>query len=206
MELDLNNLINKIKEEGVEQAEKDAGNIISHAQEKALEIIKGAESKKADIIKDGEKDAGNFRKSAEAAVKQAARDVLLGLRGKISELFTRVVKDNISGELTPDVLKEVIVSAVRNFRKGGALDIEVLVSKKDRDKLQKSLFSALAKDLKTHLTITGASGIEKGFRIGEKGKDSYFDFTGEAISESFARYLNPKLLETLKIDQGPGKK
>ncbi len=206
MELDLNNLINKIKEEGVEQAEKDAGNVISHAQEKAKEIIKGAESKKADIIKDARIEAGNFRKGAEAAVKQAARDVLLGLRGRIAELFTRVVKDNISGELTPDVLKEVIVSAVKNFRKGEALDIEVLVSKKDRDRLQKSLFSALAKEAKERLTLTGAPGIEKGFRIGEKGKDSYFDFTGEAITESFTRYLNPKLAETLNIGRGPGKK
>ena len=206
MEMELNNLIDKIKREGVEEAQKDADKVVSDAQEKAKGIIKAAESEKADIIKDGEREAENFRKSAEATVKQAARDVLLGLRGRIAELFTRVVKENISKELTPDVLKEVIVSAVRNFRKGGALDIEVLVSKKDSDKLQKSLFSALAKDVKTHLTLTEASGIEKGFRIGEKGKDSYFDFTGEAIAESFTRYLNPKLIETLNIDKGPGKK
>ncbi len=206
MEKELNNLINKIKQEGVEQAEKDAGNVVSHAREEAKEIIKAAEREKADIINDARIEAGNFRKGAEAAVKQAARDVLLGLRGRIAELFTRVVKDNISGELTPDVLKEVIVSAVRNFRKGEALDIEVLVSKKDRDRLQKSLFSALAKEAKERLTLTGAPGIEKGFRIGEKGKDSYFDFTGEAITESFTRYLNPKLVETLNIGQGPDKK
>ncbi|MEE9499969.1 MAG: hypothetical protein V3V42_01605 [Candidatus Omnitrophota bacterium] len=202
MEMDLNSLIDKIKREGVQEAQKDAGNVVSHAREEAKEIINAAEKEKADIIKDAKVQAGNFRKSAEVAVKQAARDVLLGLRGRIAELFTRVVKDNISRELTPDVLKEVIVSAVRNFRKGGTLDIEVLVSKKDRDKLQKSLFSALAKETKAHLTLTGASGIEKGFRIGEKGKDSYFDFTGEAITESFTRYLNPKLVETLNIGQG----
>ncbi len=206
MEMELNNLIDKIKREGVEQAEKDAGDVVSHAREEAKDIIKAAEKEKTDIIKDAEIQAGNFRKSAEETVRQAARDVLLSLRGRIAELFTRVVKDNISRELTPDVLKEVIVSAVRNFRKGGALDIEVLVSKKDRDRLQKSLFSALAKDVKAHLTLTGAPGIEKGFRIGEKGKDSYFDFTGEAITESFTRYLNPKLVETLNIDLGPGKK
>ncbi len=206
MEMELNNLIDKIKREGVQEAQKDADKVVSDAQKKARDIIKAAEREKADIIKDAEREAGNFRKGAEATVKQAARDVLLGLRGRIAELFTRVVKDNISEELTPDVLKEVIVSAVRNFRKGGALDIEVLVSKKDRDRLQESLFSALAKEVKTRLTLTGAPGIEKGFRIGEKGKDSYFDFTGEAIAESFTRYLNPKLVETLNIGQGPGKK
>lgn len=206
MEMDLNNLIDKIKREGVEQAEKDAGNVVSRAREEAKEIIKAAEREKADIIKDAEREARNFRKSAEEAVKQAARDVLLTLRGKVTEFFGKVVKDKISGELTPEVLKEVIVRAVANFRKGGVLHIEVLVSKKDRDGLQKSLFSALAKDVKAHLTLTGAPGIEKGFRIGEKGKDSYFDFTGEAITESFTRYLNPRLVETLNINLGLGKK
>lgn len=206
MEMDLNSLIDKIKREGVEQAQKDAGNVVSYAREEAKEIIKAAEREKADIIKDAEREAKNFRKSAEEAVRQAARDVLLTLRGSVTEFFERMVKDKISGELTPEVLKEVIVRAVANFRKSGVLDIEVLVSKKDRDRLQKSLFSALAKDVKTHLTLTGAPGIEKGFRIGEKGKDSYFDFTGEAITESFTRYLNPKLVETLNIDLGPGKK
>lgn len=206
MEMELNNLIDKIKREGVREAQKDADKVLAAAQEKAKEIIEAAQTKRADIIKDAQIQAKDFRNSAEEAVKQAARDVLLALRGRVTELFERVVKDRTSRELTADVLKEIIVSAVRNFRKGGVLDIEVLVAKNDRDKLQKSLFSALAKDLKAHLTVTGTSGIEKGFRIGEKGKDSYFDFTGEAIAESFTRYLNPRLVETLNIGQRPGKK
>ena len=206
MEMELNNLIDKIKREGVQEAQKDADKVLAAAREKAREIIEAAETRKADIIKDGQMQAKNFKNSAEEAVKQAARDVLLALRGRVTELFGRVVKDRTSRELTADVLKEIIASAVRNFRKGGALDIEVLVAKNDRDKLQKSLFTALAKDLKARLTVTGTSGIEKGFRIGEKGKDSYFDFTGEAIAESFTRYLNPRLVETLNIGRHPGKK
>ncbi|UCD54678.1 MAG: hypothetical protein JSV93_03915 [Candidatus Omnitrophota bacterium] len=204
MEMELNNLIDKIKREGVEEAEKEAGELVSDAQGKARQIINTAESEKADIIKQAEGEIRNFRKNAEKAVKQAARDALLNLRERVNEFFVRMVKDKISGELTPEVLKEVIIKAIANFRKDGTSDIEVLVSKKDRDELQKSLFKALAKDIK--LTLTGAPGIEKGFRIGEKGKDSYFDFTGEAIAESFTRYLNPKLAEMLNINLGLGKK
>jgi V/A-type H+-transporting ATPase subunit E len=201
MEMELNSLIDKIKREGVQEAQKGADKVVSDARGKADEIINAAERKKADIIKNAQIEAKNFRKASEEAVKQAARDVLLSLRGRITELFTKVVRRRISDELAPDALKVAIVSAVRNFRKEGALDIEVLVSKKDRDKLQKSLFNALAKNLKAHLTLTGSSGIDKGFRIGEKGKDSYFDFTGEAVTDSFTRYLNPRLRDVLNIDK-----
>jgi len=202
METELKHLIDKIKEEGVEQAERDAKNVIANAEENAKNIIKDAEKKKAARVKEAEAQALNFRKASEEALKQAGRDVLLTLRGKVVEFFDRIIKEKISQELTPQALKDIIKTAVENFRKDSDLDIEVLVSKKDKEKLQKVLFSTLSQEAKKHLTLKGTLGIEKGFRIGEKGKDSYFDFSDEAISEAFSKYLNPKLIEIL--DQGLG--
>ena len=46
MEMELNSLIDKIKKEGVEQAEKDAGNIKKEARERAREIVEEAEKTK----------------------------------------------------------------------------------------------------------------------------------------------------------------
>ena len=201
MELELKNLIDKKKKEGVDEAQKDADNVIKEAKGKAKKIIEDAEKRKADILKEAQTQAQHFRDSSEKALKQAARDVLLTLRERVTDFFQRVVKGKVSAELTPGVLKEVIIRAVENFRKDGVLDIEVLVSEKDRNKLKIALFSALSQEAKKHLTLKSSKGIEKGFRIGEKGKDSYFDFTGEAITESFARYLNPKLREILNIDK-----
>jgi len=202
METELKHLIDKIKEEGVEQAERDAKNVIANAEENAKNIIKDAEKKKAARVKEAEAQALNFRKASEEALKQAGREVLLTLRGKVVEFFDRIIKEKISQELTPQALKDIIKTAVENFRKDSDLDIEVLVNKKDKEKLQKVLFSTLSQEAKKHLTLKGTLGIEKGFRIGEKGKDSYFDFSDEAISEAFSKYLNPKLIEIL--DQGLG--
>ena len=206
METELKHLIDKIKEEGVQQAERDAKNIIACAEENARDIIKDAEKKKATSIKEAQIQALNFRKASEEALKQAGRDVLLTLRGKVVEFFDRIIKEKISQELTPQELKDIIKTAVENFRKNSDLDIEVLVSKKDEEKLQKALFSTLSQEAKKHLTLKGTLGIEKGFRIGEKGKDSYFDFSDGAISEAFSKYLNPKLIEILDTGLGLDKK
>ncbi|MDB4349633.1 hypothetical protein OAA99_01620 [Omnitrophica bacterium] len=205
METELNRLIDKIKKEGVEQAEKDAGDIIDQAEAKAKGIIADAERRRAEIIEKAEAQAQDFRTTSERALKQAARDVLLTLRERVTEFFDRIVKEKVSGELTLDVLGEVIVKAVGNFRKDSDLNIEVLVNEKDRDKLEKILFSALNKEAKRRFTLKGVSNIEKGFRIGEEGKDSYIDFSDEAITEAFKRYLNPKLVEILDIGLGMDK-
>jgi V/A-type H+-transporting ATPase subunit E len=205
MEMELKNLIDRIKEEGVLEADKASEAIIKKAEEKAGEIIASADKEKSAIISDARAKADSFRKNSEKAMKQAARDVLLTLREDVTAFFDRVVKGKISGQLSPNVLKEAIVTAVNNLRKDGILDIEVLVSKEDRDKLEKTLFSSFGSEVKGHIKLKGTKSVEKGFRIGERGKDSYFDFTDEAIAEAFKKYLNPKLVEMLDIDLGLGK-
>jgi len=202
MEIELNNLIEKIKKEGVEKAEKDANALIEKAKAKSEAILRQAEQEKDEIIKEAEARVGELKKTQEKALKQAARDILLTLRSRVVEFFHRVVKEKIAGQLKPDVLKDLIAKTIENFRKNENLDVDILLSKEDRDKLKKYLFDALSVEAKKHVTLTKSDGIEKGFRIGEKGKDSYFDFTDEAIAEAFSRYLNPALVEMLDIDLG----
>lgn len=197
MEMELNKLIDKIKREGVQKAQTEGDNIINEAQERARNIIADAKRQKADIIKEADVQTRNFRDAAEKALKQSARDVLLTLRERVTEFFDRIVREKVSGQLTTEVLKNIIVKAVENFSKESTLDIEVLVNEKDRDKLKKALFSALSKEAKARLTVKGTRAIEKGFRIGEKGKESYVDFSDAAITEAFKRYLNPRLVEIL---------
>ncbi len=205
MEMELNSLIDKIKKEGVEQAEKDAGNIIKEAQARAREIAEEAEKTKAGIIKEGKSQVEKLKKAAEKSLEQASRDVLLTLRERVIEFFDRILKDKVSEELEDAALKDMIIKAVSNFKKDGVLDIEILLNDKDKAELKKTLFSALSQEAKAHIKLTSGKGIKKGFRIGKKDKDSYLDFTDEAITEAFKQYLNPKLAEMLDIDLGLNK-
>lgn len=205
MEMELNSLIDKIKQEGVLEAEKCADGIVKEAGEKAKSIVAEAERERGAIIKDAGAKAEALKKNSEKALKRAARDVLLTLREDAAAFFDRIVKEKISGELSPDVLKEVIIKVVGNLRKDGISDIEVLLSEKDKARLEKTLFSAFGEAARKFLKLTATKGIEKGFRVGETGRDSYFDLSDGAIAEAFKKYLNPKLVEMLDIDPGLGK-
>ena len=202
MEMELKDLIDKIKKDGVEQAESDASAVMEQAQAKASKILEDANKQKESILKEAESTASAFRKSTEQALKQSARDVLLSLRDRVGEFFARLVKEKVKDELNQGALKDIIVKTVDHCVSKGSVDIEILVNDKDKAVLEKALFSALAKDIKEKVTVKGSKAVDKGFRIGEKGKDSYLDFTDQAIAEGFRRYLNPKLIETLDIDLG----
>jgi len=202
MEMELKDLINKIKKEGVEQAESDAQQVLADAKKEAEKIVSDATQKAEELLKNGKEEAKNFRAATEQALKQSARDALLTLRSRVTEFFSRIVKDKVSDQLKPNVLKDILVHAIEHYGKGSTADIEVLLSDADKKALQKTLFAALRKEARERVTLKGTKTVQKGFRIGEKGKDSYLDFTDQAIAEGFKRYLNPKLVEVLDIDLG----
>jgi len=202
MEVELKNLIDKIKTEGVEQATAEAQTLTAEANQKAEKIIEEAKAKADNIETEARAAADAHSKNTDKALKQASRDTLLALRERVVEFFERVVRDKVREELSPKILTDIIAKAVEHCVKEKAMDVEILVNDKDRDALEKSLLGTLKVYAKERVVVKGAKNIEKGFRIGEQDKDFYLDFTDEAIVESFKRYLNPKLIDTLDIDLG----
>jgi len=197
MEMELNSLIDKIKKDGVQAAEKQAGDIVNRAEAQAKKIIDDAEKKKSAALEDAKRRIAGMQSAQEAAVRQAGRDVLLMLRERVADFFYRIVNRQVEEALKPDTLKDVIIKAVENFKKDGFLDVDIMVSREDRARLEKTLFAALGAEMKGRVKLSESALIKKGFRIGERGKDSYFDFTDEAITEAFKKHLNPKLVELL---------
>jgi V/A-type H+/Na+-transporting ATPase subunit E len=202
MEANLNSLIEKIKKEGIQQAESDAARIQADAKKQADKTIAQAQEQANSIKDQARQEAEDFKKASEAALKQASRDALLALRGRVTEFFGRVIKDKVAESLSPEVLQTIITKVIEHAVKEGSTDIEIVLSNQDKQSLEKTLFADLSKAAKQAITLQGKKEIESGFRAGEKGKGSYLDFTDHAIAESFRRYLNPRLVDALDIDLG----
>lgn len=198
MEMDLKGIIEKIKEEGVSEAEKKAADIISAAEIKAKSIVKEAEEKKDKILKKANEEADKLRKNADESVRQAARDTLLALKSSLTELFDTVIKEEVSEELNPDILKETIISLVDKFGKSEKTSLEILLNEKDKNDLEKTLFARFKDRIKTEVILKVSPSIEKGFRIGEKGSNSYYDVTDEAVAEAFKTFLNPRISKIIE--------
>ncbi|MFH1995626.1 MAG: V-type ATP synthase subunit E [Candidatus Omnitrophota bacterium] len=204
MTMELNTLIEKIKSDGVAAAEKRSGDIIADAKRQAKEIVDNAHREKAAAVEQAKLEAERLEESAKHALRQASRDVLLSLRGKIIELFDAVVKEEVSKELSGDNLHQVLIKVVESFAKEKDVDLEILLSEKDKDALEKALMKSLKDTLRKGVTLKAASGLEQGFRVGEKDKNFYYDFTDEAVTETFIRFLNPKVARIIAGAAGNG--
>ena len=196
MNVKLDSLIEKIKADGVDAAKKQAEEIIAATNKNADEIIKKAKDKAAQYEKNAESEAKSYQKNAEIAIQQAARDTVLVLKEKITAILEQALLMDIDKTMDKDFLKDLIVKVGGVWAKDG--DIEILVNGVDVDKLMAELKSALGNSVKSTIEVKLDRKISKGFRIGKKGDNLFYDFTDESILEALRVFLNPKLAEILK--------
>ncbi len=192
MEVQVQELVEKIKQDGVQQAQKKADEIVADAHKKAEEIIQKAEAEAATLVKKGEEEAKRFESASVSAIKQASRNTLLAFKDSVSEYLEKLVQAGTAEAYDATVLKTLIPTAVTEWiKKGGDGDVSVLLSEKDAKTLGDSFFAALKKDVDEGLELKVAS-LDSGFRIGTKDGAAYYDFSAEAVSDLFSLYLSAK--------------
>ncbi|MEJ2627081.1 MAG: hypothetical protein P8078_00775 [bacterium] len=200
MDTKLDNIIEKIKKEGVEDAKKQADKKLKEAQKEAEKNIKEAQEKADEIMANARKQIQKMEDSSKVSLKQASRDTILQVKNSIINLFDNVFKREVSSALTPDFIKEVILNMMEKWKKG-EID-EIKLSEKDKKEVEKLISSALKKDIKEGITIKVDKGISHGFRIGLKEGNVYYDFSEESIVDLLMKYVNPRLREILEEKNG----
>lgn len=193
MEVRLDNLIEKIKAEGVDKANKQAEEIIAKAKADAAEIVAAAK-KEADALKaEAKKESDAFRKQGENAVSQAARDAVLALKVKVAALFDAVIKKQVEQAMDPAFTKDLIVRTADAYAKGQ--DIAVVLGGADAAKLTAMIASDIRKQ---SFEIKTDSRLQSGFKVVVKGSDISYDFTSEAIADALKVFVNARLAELVK--------
>ena len=204
MDVQLNELIETIKKEGVDASQRQAVEIIKEAEAKAQAILAAASAESARIVEAGRLQSAQFEKTSREAVSQAGRDLVLSLEKKIKQLFESVVLGSTREAMSPQVLEQAIVGLVAAWAGKRSEELEVLLSAGDLAKLEKTMSARLSELVKKGLVLRPVSQIDAGFRIGEKNGAAYYDVTAEGITQILIQYLNPKLGELLSKAVGKG--
>ena len=199
MDVQLQELIDKIKKDGVASAENSAATIIAEAEKKATSIVSDAENKAETIIKSAKAETERLEKASLDAIKQAGRNLLISFTDGINTELSSLVNAETEKAFSPDLLKTLIPETVKNWaNKTEAEELSLLLSEKDLKALESGLLSALKEKVSSGLTIKADDSLTAGFRIGTKDGVAFYDFSSEAVAELFSAYLNPRTAEILK--------
>ena len=199
MDVQLQELIDKIKKDGIANAESEAQKIIAEAEKKAQSIIADAEEKSQEIIKNAKAETSKMEKASEEAIIQAGRNMLLSFKDSLLSELNGLVQSETEKATTKDVLAKLIPETVKAWSKNTQVDeLSVLLSEKDLASLQAAFTNELKAEIEKGLEIKPDKTLSSGFRIGVKNGAAYYDFSAESVAELFAAYLNPKVAALIK--------
>lgn len=198
MDVQLKELIETIKKEGVESAEEKAAEIIKAAEKKSAEMVERAQKDSERILAKAKEEAERAEQSGQDALKQAGRDLLLNLRASITRIFDSLIKQEAGQALHGKVLEEAVVALMKSWNGEELGKLEVHLPSNDLDALESSLRSRLADEMKKGMEIKTSPESKAGFLITEKGGNAYYDFSAEGIAEVLSDYLSPRLGELIR--------
>ena len=206
MDVQLQELIDKIKKDGVSAAKTSAEKIISDAEEKAKQIISDAEAQADKIVKNAKAETERMEKASEDAIKQAGRNLIISFRDSITNELSAIVQSETAAAFSKDLLVKLIPETVKAWTANKeASDVSVLLSEKSLKELETQLRSALKAEIAKGLELKADKSLSSGFRIGINNGEAYYDYSAEAVSDLFSAYLNPRTAAIMKAAATEGK-
>ncbi|MGM9684680.1 MAG: hypothetical protein ACI3YI_00410 [Bacteroidaceae bacterium] len=195
MDSKIQELTDKLLNEGVEKGKEKAQEIISQAKEQAEKIINEAKQQAEDIKVEADKDAKALDHNTKAELKMFCGQAVSALKTEIADIVT----DNVVKQAVKEVVddkKFMQEFMLKLAEKWGAQE-DIVISAQDAEAL-KAVFAKKAKTL-----------LDKSVKIQQvNGKDTLFtvepadgaykvNFGNEEFEDYFKSFLRPQLVEML---------
>ncbi len=205
MENKLQELTDKIYAEGVDKARSEADEIIANAKSEAEKLQKKAEKEAAAIIENAKKEAGEIKKNVASEVKLSARQSINTIKQEITGLITaKAAKEDVGKAFADkDFVKQIIVTAVKNWNpsESEGIDAAVLLPEKDQKDLNDYFSNKQKSLLDAGLELNFDDSMESGFKIGPKDGSYQISFTEEDFESFFKNYMRPRTTELLYSEE-----
>ncbi|MDE6482271.1 MAG: hypothetical protein K2L01_00690 [Rikenellaceae bacterium] len=189
MENKIQQLTEKLYEEGLSKGKAEAEAIVAKAKEEAAAILAEADKRAAERAEDAERRSAEIVRRGESELKMAASQVMAATKSALSEMVLAKVPGAQVREAFGDdsFVRSLMSDAVKNF--GGG---KVVVSPENESKAADYLASAVDKAA-GEFTVKGGDGIGRGFRIEPKGEGYYISFDEKDFDGLVKSYLREAL-------------
>jgi V/A-type H+-transporting ATPase subunit E len=208
-------LITRLKTDGVKAGEAEAERILAEARKKAETIITQAEQQAKDKLAHARKEIDQEKKAAGDAIQLAYRDTVLAFHERLQRRFAGDVKQLVN-QAMPDaaLLRQLIVAVVLRQAQGlpegsalegvlpeGVLDIEAIRSKTETlstDPLMPLVRQVAAQVVQGGLVLFETADTKDSIKISADNGGLTLIITPEAVSAALLTYLHPRFKAILE--------
>jgi V/A-type H+-transporting ATPase subunit E len=208
-------LIQRLRDEGVEQGRSQAQKILEEAEARAKWLVEQAEDEAQHIVSKAREESERLEKSALEAMDVAARDAMLDLKSKITSRFTAQVRRLISDEMKKTQTLRHLILQIAGRARGDVdtskdvdiylpreiIDLEEFIHHPEevhKGHLDEFIRLINADGLREGVQLKVADEEQCGIRIYLKDQAVNIDLTDEAVGELLLQHLQPRFRALLE--------
>ena len=195
MDAKIQELTEKIYNEGVKQGQVEADRLIAEAEARAKKIEADATARAEEIIKSAEHRSSELKKNTESELRLYTAQLIDSLKSSISNQIQGEVAKNSVQALSsdPSFVREFILKLAERFDLTRGIEI----STADAEGLQ-AYFTSHAKSLlESGVSIRSVAGKPTDFTVAPKDGSFKVQFGEAEFVEYFKEFLRPQLIEML---------
>jgi len=199
MEIQLQDLLDQIKKDGVAAAEAQAASILAAAKAEAEKIVADAQQQADKLLMNAKAENDRMVASSEDAIRQAGRNLLISFRESVARELTAIVGENVTAVYSSDALAQLVTRVVENWASNpNAEDIAVILNTQDLQALETTILAGLKEKMLQGITLKANDNFDGGFRIAVNNGSAYYDYSAEAVVDMLSGYLSPHVTRLLK--------
>lgn len=205
--LGVQQLIDRLRDEGVDEGRKRADALVDEARDRASSILREAQEEGDRIRRRAQDEADRLQKAAHAALQIAVRDATLKLKEEILDRLAHQLRQMVRHQLNnAEFLKEWLMELTREGLPkdsgprrlllprdvAGVEDPRLGPEELEQDSLA-AFASSLARDvLARGIEVAPGPDDQPGIRIDLVDQDVRIDLTHDAVSRLLLRHLTPR--------------
>ena len=200
MENKLQQLTQKLYDEGLEKGRAEADKLVADAKAEARKIVAEARAEAEEIVKKAEAKAEDVSKNTMTEISLAGKQAVGRIKSEIASLIiakatARGVKEAV---VDPAFIKEMLVAVAKNWNgsDSGKVELQALLPEGERKKLD-AAFEESAKELEAGIEVGYSKEVRTGFKVGAKEGGYYISFADADIEALLAEYLRDKVFQLL---------
>ena len=201
MENKLQQLTQKLYDEGLEKGRAEAGKLVADAEAQAAKIVADAKARAEAIVREAETKAEDVEKNTMTEIALAGKQAVAKIKQEIASLVVaRATSEGVkSAVVDPAFIREMLLSVARNWNgaDAGKVELQALLPAAEREKLDAAFAESARALLAEGIEVGYSERVRTGFRVGAKEGGYYISFSEADVEALLSEYLRDKVSDML---------
>lgn len=197
MENKLQELTQKLYDEGLEKGRAEADKLVADAKDEAARIVSEARAQAEDIVKKAQEKADDAAKNTMTEITLAGKQAVAKIQSEIATMIVARATDAgvKAAVMDPAFIEQMLVSVAKNWNgaDAGRVELQALLPANERAGLDAAFEKSAKSLLAAGIEVGWSEEVKTGFRVGAKDGGYYISFSEADIEALLGQYLREKV-------------